>query len=68
HHRFEVGHLIECGVLSNYVKGRARTSHFFRGMIAGALSKIEGGEWDVEEVECVNDGSDKCAFEAKRRR
>ncbi|MGC8970275.1 MAG: V4R domain-containing protein [Conexivisphaera sp.] len=68
HHRFEVGHLIECEVLSNYVKGRARTSHFFRGMIAGALSKIEGGEWDVEEVECVNDGSDKCAFEAKRRR
>ncbi|MGC9077119.1 MAG: V4R domain-containing protein, partial [Conexivisphaera sp.] len=57
-----------CEVLSNYVKGRARTSHFFRGMIAGALSKIEGGEWDVEEVECVNDGSDKCAFEAKRRR
>ena len=67
HHRFEVGRLIECEVLSKYVRGPARTSHFFRGMIAGALSVIEGGEWDVEEVECINDGSDKCAFEARRR-
>ncbi|BBE41938.1 hypothetical protein NAS2_0549 [Conexivisphaera calida] len=67
HYRFEVRRLVECEVLSNYVKGPARTSHFFRGIIAGALSKIEGGEWDVEEVECVNDGSDKCAFEARRK-
>jgi hypothetical protein len=66
-YRFEVGHLIECEVLSKYVTGRARTSNFFRGMIAGALSTIEGGEWEVEEVECINDGSDKCAFEARRK-
>jgi len=66
-YRFEVGHLIECEVLSKYVTGRAKTSNFFRGMIAGALSTIEGGEWEVEEVECINDGSDKCAFEARRK-
>ncbi|MGC9189240.1 MAG: V4R domain-containing protein [Conexivisphaera sp.] len=66
-YRFEVGHLIECEVLSKYVTGRARTSNFFRGMIAGALSTIEGGEWEVEEVECINDGSDKCAIEARRK-
>ncbi|MGC8969698.1 MAG: V4R domain-containing protein [Conexivisphaera sp.] len=66
-YRFEARRLIECEVLSRYVKGRARTSHFFRGMVAGVLSTLEGGEWDVEEVECVNDGSDRCAFEARRR-
>jgi predicted hydrocarbon binding protein len=38
-----------------------------RGMIAGILTGAEGGDWDVEEVECVNDGSGKCAFEARRR-
>jgi len=69
-HRFEVRRLIECEVLSPRYRERGwrkRTSNYFRGMIAGALSALEGGEWDVEEVECVNDGSDRCAFEARRR-
>ncbi len=65
HYRFEVGRLVECEILSRYASGR-RTSHFFRGIIAGVLSTIEGGNWNVEEVECINAGSDKCAFEARR--
>ncbi|BBE42218.1 hypothetical protein NAS2_0829 [Conexivisphaera calida] len=32
-----MGRLIGYEVLSKYVAGRARTSNFFRGMIAGAL-------------------------------
>ena len=66
-YRFEVGRLIECEVLSKYLRGPAKTSHFFRGMIAGVLSVVEGGEWEVEEVECINDGSDRCAFDARRK-
>jgi len=64
-YRIEARDLVECDVLRGRRKGR--TSHWFRGMLAGILEASEGGEWEVEEVECVNDGSDKCAFEARRR-
>jgi len=64
-YRIEARDLFECDVLRG--RRRGRTSHWFRGLLAGVLSVAEGGEWDVEEVECVNDGSDKCAFEARRR-
>ena len=64
-YRIEARELFECEVLRG--RRRGRTSHWFRGLLAGVLSVAEGGEWDVEEVECVNDGSDKCAFEARRR-
>jgi predicted hydrocarbon binding protein len=57
--------LVECELLRGHRSGR--TSHWIRGMIAGILTGAEGGEWDVEEVECVNDGSDMCAFEARRK-
>ncbi|MGC8848245.1 MAG: V4R domain-containing protein, partial [Conexivisphaera sp.] len=40
---------------------------WFRGVLAGLLSEVAGGEWDVEEVECVNDGSDRCVFSARRK-
>ena len=67
--RIEVYDLVECDLLSSYAarKGGMRTSHWFRGAVAGFLSAALGGEWEVEEVECVNEGSDKCAFEARRR-
>ncbi|MGC8969932.1 MAG: V4R domain-containing protein, partial [Conexivisphaera sp.] len=68
-YRFEARDLFECDLLSGYAAergGRLRTSHWFRGALAGFLSEVMGGEWDVEEVECVNDGSDRCAFEARR--
>jgi len=64
-YRFEARDLVECDLLRGRRKGR--TSHWFRGVISGFLSELEGGEWDVEEVECINDGSDKCAFEARRK-
>jgi len=64
HYRIEVRDLVECDLLRG--RRRGRTSHWFRGVLAGFLSGLEGGEWDVEEVECVNDGSDRCAFEARR--
>ncbi|WP_269473735.1 V4R domain-containing protein [Conexivisphaera calida] len=69
-YRIEARDLIECEVLSDYASrkgGRMRTSHWFRGIVAGVISAVRGGEWDVEEVECVNDGSDKCAFEIRRK-
>ncbi|MGC8970555.1 MAG: V4R domain-containing protein, partial [Conexivisphaera sp.] len=62
-YRVEARDLIECELLRGRRSGR--TSHWIRGMIAGILAGAEGGEWDVEEVECVNDGSDRCAFEAR---
>ncbi|MFP3138447.1 MAG: V4R domain-containing protein [Nitrososphaeria archaeon] len=64
-YRIEARDLVECDLLKGRMRGR--TSHWFRGMLAGILEASEGGEWEVEEVECVNDGSDKCAFEARRR-
>ena len=62
-YRIEARDLIECDLLKGRRSGR--TSHWIRGMIAGILSAALGGEWEVEEVECVNEGSDKCAFEAR---
>jgi len=64
-YRIEARDLFECEVLRG--RRRGRTSHWFRGLLAGILSVAEGGEWDVEEVKCINDGSDRCAFEARRR-
>ncbi|MGC9191767.1 MAG: V4R domain-containing protein [Conexivisphaera sp.] len=64
-YRFEVRDLVECALLRGMRGGR--TSHWFRGVLAGFLSELEGGDWDVEEVACVNDGSDACVFEARRR-
>ena len=64
-YRIDARNLVECDLLRGHRSGR--TSHWMRGMIAGILTGAEGGDWDVEEVECVNDGSDKCAFEARRR-
>jgi len=64
-YRIEAHDMVECDLLKGSRSGR--TSHWFRGMLAGILSAAEGGEWEVEEVECVNDGSDKCVFEARRR-
>ncbi|HEU16963.1 MAG TPA: hypothetical protein ENO38_04770 [Nitrososphaeria archaeon] len=67
----EMRDLVECGILSGYVAergGHVRTSHWFRGTIAGFLAAVRGDEWSVEEVECINDGSDKCAFDARRRK
>jgi len=64
-YRIEVRDLFECDVLRGMRKGR--TSHWFRGLLAGILSVVDGSEWEVEEVECINDGSDKCVFEARRR-
>ncbi len=69
-YRIEVHDLVECDLLSDYASsrgGHVRTSHWFRGTIAGFLAAVRGGEWSVEEVECINDGSDKCAFEARRK-
>ncbi|BBE42033.1 hypothetical protein NAS2_0644 [Conexivisphaera calida] len=70
-YRIEVRDLVECDLLSDYAAekgGHVRTSHWFRGTIAGFLAAVRGGEWGVEEVECVNDGSDKCVFEARRKK
>ncbi|MGC9076651.1 MAG: V4R domain-containing protein [Conexivisphaera sp.] len=64
-YRFEVADLVECDLLRGHMTGR--TSHWFRGVLAGLLSEVAGGEWDVEEVECVNDGSDRCVFSARRK-
>jgi len=64
-YRIEARDLFECDVLRGRRKGR--TSHWFRGLLAGTLSVVDGSEWEVEEVECINDGSDKCVFEARRR-
>jgi predicted hydrocarbon binding protein len=69
-YRIETRNLIECDLLSGYAAergGHMRTSHWARGYVAGLLSTLRGGEWDVEEVECINDGSDRCAFEARRK-
>ncbi|MGC8613614.1 MAG: V4R domain-containing protein [Conexivisphaera sp.] len=70
-YRIEAHDLVECDLLSGYAAGKGghvRTSHWFRGAVAGFLTAVRGGEWSVEEVECVNDGSDKCAFEARRKK
>ncbi len=69
-YRIEAHDLIECEVLSEYAAGKGghmRTSHWFRGIIAGVISAVMGGEWSVEEVECINNGSDRCAFEVRRK-
>ncbi|MGC8613865.1 MAG: V4R domain-containing protein [Conexivisphaera sp.] len=70
HYRIEAHDLIECDVLSEYAAGKGghmRTSHWFRGIVAGVISAVMGGEWSVEEVECINNGSDRCAFEVRRK-
>ena len=48
----------------------AEGSHFFRGMLAGFLSRLWGvdaARIEVEEVRCMGRGDDKCVFEAKLR-
>jgi len=42
--------------------------HLTRGLIEGFLKKVTGGEWDVEEVECVAMGSENCKFIVKKKR
>ena len=36
--------------------------HLTRGLIEGFLSKVIGGEWNVEETECVAMGFERCKF------
>ncbi|BBE42053.1 hypothetical protein NAS2_0664 [Conexivisphaera calida] len=69
-YRMEMRNLIECELLSDYAAergGHVNASHWVRGYVAGVLSAIRGGEWDVKEIECINDGPDKCAFEARKK-
>ena len=42
--------------------------HLTRGLIEGFLKKVTGGEWDVEEVECVAMGSESCKFIVRKKR
>jgi len=41
--------------------------HLTRGLIEGFLSKVIGGEWNVEEKECVAMGSECCKFVILRK-
>ena len=57
--------LIECTTL----KGRIEhpSSHLIRGFLAGYISEIMGGEWEVEEQACTAQGAEACIFIAKNR-
>jgi len=58
--------LFECVAAGRGVEG----SHFFRGVLAGFLSKLwrlEIAEIEVNEVECVARGGQHCVFNAKPR-
>ena len=41
--------------------------HLTRGLIEGFLKKAIGGEWDVEETECVAMGSETCKFIVRKK-
>jgi len=41
--------------------------HLTRGLIEGFLKKVIGGEWDVEETECVAMGSETCKFIVRKK-
>jgi len=41
--------------------------HLTRGLIEGFLKKVIGGEWDVEEKECVAMGSETCKFIVRKK-
>jgi predicted hydrocarbon binding protein len=56
--------LIECMIL----KGRIEhpSSHLIRGFLAGYISEIMGGEWEVKEQTCTAKGAEACIFTAKK--
>ncbi len=64
-YKIKVKELIECQLLKERIFEPA--SQLIRGFLAGYISEITGGEWDVIEVECVASGSELCMFVAKRR-
>ena len=41
--------------------------HLTRGLIEGFLSKVIGGEWNVEEMECAAMGFERCKFIIRRK-
>jgi predicted hydrocarbon binding protein/predicted amino acid-binding ACT domain protein len=54
---------IECRA-ARELKYQGKTGYITAGVIAGFLEALLSREVSVEEVECINDGSDKDVFEA----
>ncbi len=57
---------VECTFLSGVANGPA--GNLRRGILAGYMSTLFGGEWTVNEVECINAGNDRCTFHVKKEK
>lgn len=65
-YRIKIWNSVECSFLSGVANGPA--GNLRRGILAGYLSRLFGGEWVVNEVECVNAGNERCTFHAKKEK
>jgi len=57
---------VECTFLSGVVNNP--TGNLRRGIFAGYLSNLFGGNWTVSETECINNGHDACVFHIKKEK
>ncbi len=64
--RIKIWKNAECAFLSNVAN--VPTGNLRKGILIGYLSKLFGGEWTVNEVECVNTGSEVCLFHVKKEK
>lgn len=64
--RVKIWKNIECTFLSGVVN--KPTGDLRRGILAGYTSKLFGGEWSVDEVECINSGNGNCTFHVKKEK
>ncbi len=60
---FRVWNLMDCSPFKE--KMRETTSHYFRGMISGFVSKIAGKDLVFVETKCIAKGDPYCEFKTK---
>lgn len=63
--KVSVRELADCVSISDLKPG-TKTGHFFTGVLEGLFEGVEGVEYEVEEVECINAGGVACVFEVRR--
>jgi len=64
--RVKIWKHVECTFLSDVAN--STTGNLRKGIFAGYLSNLFGGNWTVSEVRCINTGHDACVFHIKKER
>ncbi len=63
--KLKIKGLVECQLIKDKIHEPA--SQLMRGYLAGYISEIMGGEWEVEEQTCIASGAEACIFIASKK-